>query len=296
MIDFKPIELDKIEEYSKYYNDKEALGCESSFVSGYIWSMEYKLGAAILDDTIIKAYFRTEQLVWGYCMPHGKNVTRAIEAIFADAAERGQKAVIAYLTKSEREQLEALYPGRFKYVREPENQEYIYNSSDLILLEGKKYHAKRNHISKFYREYGDSVKIEALDENNISDALKVFVDWCGENEIDYRKHGEYQVFKRACDSFKRLGMKGAVLYVGDKPVAMTAGSAVSPACFDVMFEKGLREYDGVYAVINNEFAKTLSDYKYINREEDLGIEGLRKAKLSYHPAIIHDRFSAIPND
>ena len=84
--------------------------------------------------------------------------------------------------------------------------------------------------------------------------------------------------------------------VGDKPVAMTAGSAVSSACFDVMFEKGLREYDGVYAVINNEFAKTLSDYKYINREEDLGIEGLRKAKLSYHPAIIYDRFSAIPND
>ena len=296
MIAFQPIELDKIEEYSKYYDDKSALGCESNFVSGYLWSKEYKLCVALLDDTIIKAYFRDERNVWGYCMPHGKNVRGAIEAIFADAAERGQKPVIAYMTKEEREQLEELYPGRFKYVREPENQEYIYNSSDLILLEGKKYHAKRNHISKFYREYGDSVKIEALDENNISDALKVFVDWCGENEIDYRKHGEYQVFKRSCDSFKRLGMKGAVLYVGDKPVAMTAGSAVSSACFDVMFEKGLREYDGVYAVINNEFAKTLSDYKYINREEDLGIEGLRKAKLSYHPAIIYDRFSAIPND
>ena len=270
MIAFQPIELDKIEEYSKYYDDKSALGCESSFVSGYLWSKEYKLCVALLDDTIIKAYFRDERNVWGYCMPHGKNVRGAIEAIFADAAERGKKPVIAYMTKEEREQLEALYPGRFEYVQEPENQEYIYYSSDLISIKEKN------------------------DENNLGDALQVFEDWCGENNINYRKHGEYQVFKRACDSFKRLGMKGAVLYVGVKPVAMTAGSAVSSACFDVMFEKGLHEYDGVYAVINNEFAKTLSAYKYINREEDLGIEGLRKAKLSYHPAIIYDRFSAIP--
>ena len=136
MIAFQPIELDKIEEYSKYYDDKSALGCESNFVSGYLWSKEYKLCVALLDDTIIKAYFRDERNVWGYCMPHGKNVRGAIEAIFADAAERGQKPVIAYMTKEEREQLEELYPGRFKYVREPENQEYIYNSSDLDNLPG----------------------------------------------------------------------------------------------------------------------------------------------------------------
>ena len=110
MIDFKPIGLDNIAEYSKYYDDKEALGCESNFVSGYIWSAEYKLRAAIIDDTIIKAYFRTGQVVWGYCMPHGKNVAGAIDAIFADAAERGQNVVIAYMTKAEREQLEELYP------------------------------------------------------------------------------------------------------------------------------------------------------------------------------------------
>ena len=88
--------------------------------------------------------------------------------------------------------------------------------------------------------------------------------------------------------------RGAVLYVDDKPAAMTAGSEISELCFDVMFEKALRAYDGIYAVINNEFAKTLTRYKYINREEDLGIEGLRRAKLSYYPAIIYDRFSAFP--
>ena len=89
-------------------------------------------------------------------------------------------------------------------------------------------------------------------------------------------------------------MRGAVLYVDEKPVAMTMGSEISKIAFDVNFEKALRSYDGVYAVINNEFAKTLSAYKYINREEDMGIEGLKKAKLSYNPIIILDRYNAQP--
>ena len=87
-------------------------------------------------------------------------------------------------------------------------------------------------------------------------------------------------------------MRGAVLYVEEKPVAMTLGSEISHLVFDINFEKALREYDGVYAVINNEFAKTLTKYEYINREEDMGLEGLRKSKLSYNPCIIIDRFNA----
>ena len=87
-------------------------------------------------------------------------------------------------------------------------------------------------------------------------------------------------------------MRGALLYVGDTPAAMTAGTEISKLAFDVNFEKALRKYDGVYAVICNEFAKTLTEYKYINREEDMGIEGLRKSKLSYNPIIIIDRYTA----
>ena len=83
-----------------------------------------------------------------------------------------------------------------------------------------------------------------------------------------------------------------MLYAGSEPVAMTLGSEISDVCFDIIFEKALRGYTGSYAVINNAFAGTLTAYKYINREEDLGIEGLKKSKLSYCPAIIYDRFEA----
>ena len=291
MIDFKPIEKGKIEEYRAYYS-ADAIGCESNFVNAYLWNEEYMLRAAVLDDTIVKAYFRDELRVWGYCMPRGKNVKAALEAVFADAAERGQATRIAYMTKAERDELEALFPDRFDYKREEGNQDYIYLSRDLATLAGKKYHAKRNHISKFYRTYGDDARFITLDKSNLDLAIKVAADWCAENGEDPRDNGEYKVIKKACECFDELGLHGAVLTVDGKPVAMTMGCAISPVCFDVMFEKALREYDGVYAVINNEFAKTLTGYTYINREEDMELEGLRKAKLSYNPTIIYDRFSA----
>lgn len=294
MLDFKPIEKEKIEEYKTYYDYTNALGCEFNFVSGYLWNKEYKLRVAIFDDTLIKAYFRDDTRVWGYCMPGGKNVRGAVEAVFQDASERGQTAQFAYMSMAERVKLETLFPDRFTYEREPENQDYIYTSRDLATLAGKKFHAKRNHISKFYRTYADNSCFQTLDEHNLPDAMRVMELWCEENGINPKEHGEYAVFKTACDNFEFLHMHGAVLYVDRKPVAMTMGSEISPKCFDVNFEKALREYDGVYAVINNEFAKTLTKYEYINREEDLGLEGLRKAKLSYNPAIIYDRFSATP--
>ncbi len=294
MLTFKPIEKDKIDLYREYYNDDNAIGCEFNFVSGYLWNEEYQLRVAFYDDTLIKAYFRPDGRVWGYCMPRGKNVKGAVEAVFDDASKRGQDVSFAYMSLSEKEELETLFPNRFTFKREPDNQDYIYLSRDLATLEGKKYHAKRSHISKFYRTYSDSVCFKTLVEDNIDDAKRVMNLWCEENGINPAALGEYKVFLRACTDFSALKMQGAVLYVEKNPVAVTMGSEISAGCFDVMFEKALREYDGVYAVINNEFAKTLTRYKYINREEDMGLEGLRKSKLSYHPAIIYDRFSAKP--
>lgn len=291
MLDFQPLQIDQIPVYKQYYDYTNALGCEYNFVSGYLWSEEYLLRVAIYDDTLIKAYFRDDNTIWGYCLPSGKNVRGAVEAAFDDARERGQELMFGYLSKSERETLKALFPGRFTFERADDMQDYIYLTEDLAQLEGKRFHAKRNHISRFYREYPNAV-FSPLNDSNLSDALRVMELWCDENDLDPADHGEYAVLQKALAHYKELGMRGAVLYADDKPVAMTLGSEISDVCFDVMFEKALRDYTGSYAVINNEFAKTLTAYKYLNREEDLGIEGLRKSKLSYYPAVIYDRFEA----
>ncbi len=290
-MNFKPIERPQIEEFKKYYDYRQALGCDLNLINAYLWRNEYNIKFALYDDTLIKAYFNDSDNVWGYCMPVGKNVKGALNAVFADAKERGIRPYIVMLTTGQRAVLETAFPSAFCFERSPENQDYIYLCEELVTLSGKKFHAKRNHISKFYKTY-DNVRFETLSRKNQSDALEVAYGWCEENGYNPDDYEELRVIKEALEMREKYGMLGAVLYVGDKPAAMTLGSEISSRVFDINFEKALRIYDGAYAVINNEFAKMLTKYEYINREEDMGIEGLRKSKLSYNPVIILDRYNA----
>lgn len=291
MLNFSKISKSQINTFKKYYDYSNALGCDLNLVNAYLWRDEFNIKFAVYDDTLIKAYFNDDGSIWGYCMPSGKNVKGALEEIFADSYERGRKPLLLMLTNGQRAVLETMYPSKFSFVRSPENQDYIYLSEDLATLAGKKFHAKRNHISKFYRTYSNT-RFEVIHGSNIKDALTVVHGWCNENGIYEADNYEVRAINEAFENMESFNMSGAVLYVEDKPVAMTLGSEISQNVYDVNFEKALREYDGVYAVINNEFAKTLTKYKYINREEDMGLEGLRKAKLSYNPVIVLDRYNA----
>ena len=293
MLNFKLIEKNDINYFKQFYDYSEAFGCDVNLLNAYLWRNEYNIKFTVFEDTLIKAYFNDDGTVWGYCMPTGKNVKQALAQILTDAQQRGQKAHIVMLTNAQRAMLESTFPSAFEYVRSPENQDYIYHTKDLVMLAGKKFHAKRNHISKFYRTYTDT-RFETIDDSNEQDALQVVRDWCKENGYNPKGYEELAVIEEALEMRRDYGLSGAVLYVDNKPVAMTLGSQISEKVYDVNFEKALREYDGVYAVINNEFAKTLTRYEYINREEDMGIEGLRKSKLSYNPIMILDRFNAIP--
>lgn len=292
MLDFKSIEKSKIKEYRAFYGDDE-IGCEANFVSAYLWNSEYNIKTAVFDDTLIKAYFRGDGRLWGYCFPHGKNVGGAIEAIFEDARENDREPYLGYMSRKERDEFEWLYPGKYIFEPSTTTQDYIYLTENLANLSGKKFHAKRNHISRFYRNFPES-RVEPITSKNAADALTVVCLWCDENGIEFKKHAEYAVISEALDNLELFNMRGMMLYADEKPVAMTLGSEISKLCFDVNFEKALKDYDGSYAVINNEFAKTLTSYKYLNREEDLGLEGLKKSKLSYHPEIIYERFDGIP--
>ncbi len=122
--------------------------------------------------------------------------------------------------------------------------------------------------------------------------MVVVKKWCENNNIEPSEYEEYQAITEMFENYSLLQMHGGILYVEDKPVAMTAGSRINQSTFDVSFEKALTEYDGVYAKINNEFVKTLIGFEFINREEDMGIESLRKSKLSYHPVAILKRYRA----
>lgn len=293
MLNFRRLEKSDIKLLDEVYKTPEALGCECNAVSAYLWNREYDLRIACYDETVIKAYYKSDGTVWGYCLPHGKNVRGAVEEVIRSERQNGGTAAFEYLSADERGELGRLFPGGFEFEEQFDTCDYIYLTENLAELSGKKYHAKRNHISKFFRTYGNT-EVKCLDSSTAADALKVVREWYREKEIDFENYGEYGVIRDAVINLEEFSMKGAVLYVDSTPVAMTLGCEISPVCFDVMFEKALTGYEGSYAVINNEFAKMLRGYRYLNREEDMGIEGLRKAKLSYHPEIVYQRFRAVP--
>lgn len=292
MINFKTIKRSEIKSFKKYRDSFNTMGCDVNMLNAYIWRNRFVLKYEIYNATLIRAYFNDDGILWGYCMPTGRDIAGALEQIMLDAQERKISPMFVILTEGQRALLETIYPSKFEYIRTPDEQDYIYLTKDLVMLAGKKYHSKRNHIARFYRTYDDT-RFETLDSSNASDALEVVKLWYKENNLNFATYGEYEVIKEAIEMREEFDMQGAVLYVDQKPVAMTLGSEISDKVFDIYFEKALREYDGVYAVINNEFAKTLTKYEYINREEDMGIEGLRKAKMSYNPCIILDRYNAV---
>lgn len=184
----------------------------------------------------------------------------------------------------------------------PADSDYIYLQSDLEKLPGKKLQKKKNHISKFYRTF-DDISFLFFDKSNFSqtirkDFLSVVYGWIdeqrdrrGEEEINIYE-AEKRSIEAALDNISVFSFSGGILYIKDKAVAITLASSISDKVLDIHFEKCLSQEAsfGGYAVINNLFIKECKSYKYINREEDLGIEGLKKAKLSYKPEIILEKY------
>ena len=200
MLKFRPIEKSDIKLLNDAYKSPDALGCECNAVSAYLWSREYDLRIAVFDGTVIKAYYRDDGSVWGYCLPHGKNVKGAVEEIIRSAEQNGEEAAFDYMSADEKDELEKLFPNRFTFINQYDTRDYIYLTENLASLSGKRFHAKRNHISKFFRTYPNA-EIKEIDSSNFDDALNVVRGWFAEKKTDYKSQSEYGVIKEALENF-----------------------------------------------------------------------------------------------
>lgn len=298
LLNFKEIELSDIDTLTNIFENSGHMGSDASFATMYLWGKKYGTTAAVKDGFVIKLFGEEDNKRYSY--PCGKgDIKSVIEDVKADSMEKfGEFSGLYMLTEENVEELKRLYPGEFTYEEMDGSADYIYLRTDLAELPGKKYHAKRNHISKFKRLY-PNYRFEKLGKETFDDALTVAAKWCAINGCagsgGESLGAEYCAINRAFYNFDILGMFGGVLYVDDEPVAMTAASRINDKVCDVNFEKALA-FDGAYAMINNCFAQTYTEYELLNREEDMGIEGLRKAKLSYYPEKILTRYAAIPKE
>ncbi len=282
MIPFERMSLEKKAEFDAYLRTAAHRGCAFSFTNLYLWGRQ--CGAVVGEHLILFSHFHGKTM---YPYPVGRGDPKpALDAIMADARERGIPVRLSGLQEADMEDLERWYPGQFRFHCGRDSYDYVYAIDDLADLKGKKYQPKRNHVNRFLNEYPDA-SILPLSEETLPDAQALAERWYQRRDPEEDAGMEHVALKRALAGWKELGMEGLVLYAGSQVVAMTMGSFLDDETVDVHFEKADTDYPGAYAVINRAFARYIRDkfpaVKYLNREEDMGLEGLRKAKLSYHP-------------
>ena len=264
-------------------------GCEYSYTTAYMWSRHYHVRIARAGDILL---LRSDSgTTPSFLMPIGVPLKDGIEFLRAYTDEQGVQLKLHGIDEQTREQIAALYPDRVRFDTNDADYDYIYRTEDLATLVGNAYHSKKNHINAFSRKH--EWRYEPLDDTNLAEVEALSLEWCREKGdcADAGLQSERCAIRRLLKYHKALSMVGGLIRVEGKAVAFTLGSPINDTVFDVHVEKALSAYAGAYAVINREFAKTLTNYRYLNRENDMGIAGLRRAKESYRPAILLKKYT-----
>lgn len=299
MIQFKEITLEDKEIIQSYTLGSWRANCELSFVNMFSWQFQYHTKYAIIDGFLITR-FTSEDGSTIYTMPTGTgDLGFAIRQMIDDAKSLNVPfrmfGVCANLCK----ELMAIMPNAFEFSTNRMFSDYIYLRENLVNLKGKKLQSKRNFINRFIKNNPNFV-YKKLTPELVPVCLDFEKQWLNSKATPAEINAlnkERTAMTRALDNMYAIGLEGGVLFVDEKVVAFTYGGAINNSTFDVCIEKADANVDGAYTMINNLFAKQISEqYTYINREEDLEIPGLRQAKLSYQPELILEKFNVVLND
>lgn len=178
----------------------------------------------------------------------------------------------------------------FSFKEERYTYDYVYRSADLIQLAGRKYHSKRNHLNQFLRKYHSEFQL--MNAEIAQECLALETEWFNISRKRELLSDEEWAMATIFNNFQELNLKGAVIRVEGQIQALSVGERLNRNMAVIHIEKANTEFDGIYAAINQQFAQeSWSELEFINREEDMGLEGLRKAKLSYNPERLVEKFS-----
>ena len=294
MISFERMDLHDKKAYDRMLMNCGERGCEYSFANKFLWGRQK---AAFLGDTLV--FFSQFDRRSIYPFPIGSgDLKPALDVLIEDAHERGIPCYLSGMTKDDCDLLEQLYPGRFRFHIDRDSFDYIYSIDDLADLKGRKFQKKRNHLNRFLEEHPD-FQVLPLDEDTRVAAFCMLQQWYAHRQeldptMDF--HLEKLALERAFAFQIPLEMEGIVIMENQRVLAFAMGSRLSPDTFDIHFEKGLEDVQGAYNIINREFARYLREkypeVKWLTREDDLGLEGLRAAKLSYNPDRLLEKYWA----
>lgn len=293
MLNFQPIKITDKEVIQPFFSKSSFRNCDFSFSNIFAWQHLYNTTFAI-EDECLYIRFQSQGELPGYLFPLGdSDIKRAIGRICQDAEKRGDTFRLYSITQKMFDLIEEAMPEVFEYKEERNWFEYIYSSQDLITLVGKKFQQKRNHINKFKRTY--QWEYLPITPDIIPDCLRLYDLWCKENggcNSEQSLIEEGIATQKVFANYEALGLIGGALRINGQILAYSYGQPLTNDTFGVHAEKSLYDIDGGFTMMNQQFAEhNCADYLYINREEDLGLESLRKAKLSYNPSILLEKGS-----
>lgn len=297
---FYPITLDKkalIESYTKPWG---AECSDLSFTNMFIWGTDGKMEYAEKDNVLyIKMDFkRVPVYFWAPIPKYGETVNyrKAVYDAIDYMKKIGVEPTIRSVSSPFYEMMQEACPELFIQPTDIA-WDYVYEREKLETLSGKKLHAKRNHINKFLSLYSD-YEYRKLEPSMIEDCIALYDQWKEEkDEISAELKEERQSVLLALNHMEDLGLVGGAIFIENKLVAFTLGERLQPHLQLVHIEKADASFEGIYPMINQQYVKNeCMEVELINREEDMGIEGMRKAKRAYYPVKMIEKYMFSPRD
>ncbi len=285
MLEFRDITLSDKEWIDGLLACSDFRGCEYTFGNNFCWRNIYGIKICRYKD------FYLIKNNNGFFFPAGKgDIAEVIAEIGHYCKENSLPLNFTTMDKLSMLTLSEMYGERAEITTNPDYYDYIYSYEDLTELKGKKYHGKRNHIARFSE---NDWSYEEINEKNIDECKAMNEEWCNRNDCinNIDKAEEICAVREGLDNFAALGYIGGLIRVNGTVQAYSFGERVNSDTFVVHVEKAFTDFQGAYPMINRQFLlNSVKDVRFINREEDMGEEGLRKAKQSYYPVFMEEKF------
>lgn len=291
IIEFRRFSLEdkeKIESYFKVHHYEQA---DCTFNTLFLWQDGYGTKWAEQDGILfIRAGEGKDQFFLPPFCRKEEDFRRGLELIHGEYDKQGLPFRLKSASRWVTERIEETAPGKYDFIEDRDNEEYVYRTQDLISLPGKKFRMKKNHLNSFLRQYGDYEYV-SLKKENLEEAQAEIREW-------FERHGEIpeeeEAMKLCFRYWDELGMRGAVIRIYGKAEAFTCGDLINENMAHCIFEKANSNIRGLYQAINRDFLiHEFPETEFVNREEDLGIPGLREAKLGYNPDHLTEKFDVV---
>lgn len=292
---FHPIDIADRPRLMPYLRDRRTT-CDWTFANLFCWQDYYKMQWAEWNHwLIIRCRINGERRIGYMVVPETEtqSYSEIVPVLSQEALRENHLLLLANLSEKECALLQSQCPDAFLLDRNRDFDDYLYEREALATLRGQKLAAKRNHVNKFSKTY--SYQYEVLERKDFDECLRLENEWRGQHSTSSDDlTAEQQAIRMAFRHYEELQLYGGLIRVDGHIVAFTYGSALDDHTFCTHVEKADTSYDGVFPMINYLFAQQLpSSFTHINREEDMGLPGLRKSKLSYHPFALMPKYVAL---